>query len=82
MYLGDFDALILRNLPQIGFLSFWNEQIEEKVRGPSFNNTNTLFIAASIDGADSAWQHNEITRILSAADDSYRFKNALWHLSA
>jgi len=51
VYLGEFDFLIRRHFPTLRFLSVWNERLEERVRGPSVDNINTLFIACQ--GADS-----------------------------
>lgn len=45
VYLGEFDFLIRRKFPALRFLSVWNEGLEERVRGPSLDNINTLFIA-------------------------------------
>jgi len=74
VYLGNFDFLIRRNLFPFRFLSVWNEQLEEAVRGPSVSNINKQFIAALIDGVDTTWMQNEIRRIVAAADDSYGVK--------
>lgn len=74
VYLGNFDFLIRSNLPDLRFLSVWNEQIEEAVRGPSIRNINTLFIAALMDGVDRTWLEAEITRIVLKADNSYRLR--------
>lgn len=74
VYLGNFDFLVRRNLFPLRFLSIWNEQIEEAVRGPSVNNINRLFVSALMDGVDATWMQNEIRRIIKAADDSYWIK--------
>lgn len=50
VFLGEFDFLIWRHFPDLKFLSVWNERIEERVRGVSTRNINTLFIA--VVGAD------------------------------
>lgn len=71
VYLGNFDFLIRRNLPGLRFLSVWNEQIEESVRGASVANINRLFISALMDGATPEWLQATITQIVRAADDSY-----------
>lgn len=71
IYLGNFDFLVRRNLPQLRFLSVWNEKIEESVRGASVNNINRLFIAALMDGATTEWVQSEISKYIKAADDSY-----------
>ncbi|WP_321946595.1 hypothetical protein [Paraburkholderia sp. J10-1] len=79
VYLGNFDFLIRRNIFPLRFLSVWNEQIEEAVRGPSVSNINVLFIAVRMDGVDTAWLKREIARVVAAADNSYRlrFVNAI-----
>ena len=74
VYLGNFDFLIRRNLFPFRFLSVWNEQLEEAVRGPDVRNINRLFVAAMMDGVDSTWMQAEIRRIVAAADDSYGAK--------
>jgi len=74
VYLGNFDFLVRRNLPNIRFLSIWNEQIEESVRGASVRNINSLFVAAAIDGATPQWIKSTIANIITSADDSYRIQ--------
>jgi hypothetical protein len=74
VYLGNFDFLVRRNLPNIRFLSVWNEQIEESVRGANVRNINTLFIAATMDGTTDAWVQGQISQIIGDADDSYRIQ--------
>ncbi|WP_227461618.1 hypothetical protein [Cupriavidus pauculus] len=74
VYLGNFDFLIRRNLPNLRFLSVWNEQVEESVRGPNVRNINTLFVSVLMDNVEMSWLHAEIRRIVRAADDSYRVK--------
>ncbi len=74
VYLGNFDFLVRRNLFPLRFLSIWNEQVEESVRGPSVNNINRLFVSALMDNVDTTWMQNEIRRIIKAADDSYWIK--------
>lgn len=74
VYLGNFDFVVRRNLPSLRFLSIWNEQIEENVRGANVANINRLFIAAAMDGVDTTWLQTEISRIIKLADDSYWLK--------
>ena len=57
VYLGEFDFLIRRHFSTLRFLSVWNERIEEKQRGMSVFNVNTLFVACL--GAEG----NEITQL-------------------
>lgn len=51
VYLGEFDFLVRRHYPDLRFLSVWNERLEERARGASVDNINTLFIACQ--GADA-----------------------------
>lgn len=75
VYLGEFDYLIRRNIPGLQFLSVWNEQVEESVRGPNVNNINTLFIAfVPPAGGDTTAYEAQITALIAAADDSYNVK--------
>ncbi|KVN83424.1 hypothetical protein [Burkholderia ubonensis] len=72
VYLGNFDALIRRNLPNLSFLSVWNEDVEESVRGAKLANINKLFVAFKFtDGTDTTWARQQIRNIVAAADDSY-----------
>ncbi len=45
VFLGEFDFLVRRNFSSLRFLSVWNESAEERARGASLDNINTLFIA-------------------------------------
>jgi hypothetical protein len=78
VYLGNFDFLIRRNLLNLRFLSVWNEQVEESVRGPNVQNINRQFIAVLSDGATTADQiaalQKSIRNVVAAADDSYWVK--------
>ncbi len=74
VYLGNFDFLVRRQLFPLRFLSIWNEQIEEGVRGASVANINRLFISALMDNVDPTWMQGEIKRIIKQADDSYWIK--------
>jgi hypothetical protein len=74
VYLGNFDFLVRRNLFPLRFLSVWNEQVEEAVRGANVQNINRLFVSALMDGVDPTWMQTEIKRIIAAADDSYWVK--------
>lgn len=72
VYLGEFDFLIRRTMPNLQFLSIWNETLEESVRGASVDNINRLFVAVvPVDGADLEDTRAQIKRIILAADDSY-----------
>lgn len=72
VYLGNFDFLVRRNLSPFRFLSIWNEQTEEIVRGPDIDNINTLFVTALKDGVDTTDLQNQIKALILRADDSYK----------
>lgn len=72
VHLGNFDFLIRRDIQNVRFLSVWNEQKEEEVRGANVDNMNRLFFAAIADGVDQATLNSQITAIIRRADDSYR----------
>jgi hypothetical protein len=88
VYLGEFDFLIMRNFPGLKFLSVWSETLEEKIRGPSLDNINALFIAiVNADDAETMadshktigsqnWTATQgaIARLISKADDSYKVR--------
>lgn len=75
VYLGNFDFLVRRNLSPFRFLSVWNEQTEEVVRGPNVDNINTLFVAAMKDGVADAALRAQIKAVILKADDSYKVKD-------
>lgn len=72
VYLANFDFLLRRKLSPFRFLSVWNEQVEEAVRGADVDNINTLFISAQKDGVDAPTLQAQMADIIAAADDSYR----------
>lgn len=74
VYLGNYDFLVRRNLSPFKFLSIWNEQREEEVRGPNQDNINALFIAARKTGVEAATLQTQIRRIIEGADDALRLK--------
>ncbi len=86
VYLNNFDFLLRRNLSPFQFLSVWNEQTEENVRGANVDNINTIFIAAQILDDDDVYE-NEFNEqeaisgrtigsegVITIADDSYRVR--------
>lgn len=75
VYLGNFDFLVRRKLSPFKFLSIWNEQREEEVRGASYDNMNRLFIAVRKTGVADTTIRQEIEAVIRKADDSYRFKH-------
>lgn len=72
VFLSDFNFLLRKHLAGVEFLSVWNEQIEESVRGPNVQNINKLFVAYSIPSQATATSEEQIRRIVARADDSYR----------
>lgn len=73
VFLGEFDFLLRRNLPDLKFLSVWNEAIEESVRGANVSNINALFITfVEPQGAARSEIEAQIKRVINRADDSYR----------
>lgn len=74
VYLGNFEFLIRRYITGIRFLSVWNEQIEEAVRGPSVNNINCLFVSILVSGMDTAVALERAKSLIARADNSYRFR--------
>lgn len=74
VYLGNFDFLVRRNLAPFRFLSIWNEQTEEEVRGADVDNINTLFVTALKDDVDDTDLFEQIKTLILNADDSYRVR--------
>jgi hypothetical protein len=74
VYLGEFEFLLRRYLSGIRFLSVWNEQIEEGVRGANVNNINCLFVSGLVAGMADATLQERISTLVKRADDSYRVK--------
>lgn len=79
VYLGEFEFLLRRYITGIRFLSVWNEQIEEAVRGASINNINALFVSGLVAGMTDAAFQDRARTLIKRADDSYRlvFVNAV-----
>lgn len=75
VFMGEFDFLVRKNIVGLPFLSIWNEQIEEKVRGASVDNINALFVSFTTpEGSTQQGTFDAITALINAADDSYRIK--------
>ena len=72
VYRGNFDFLIRRNMNPVKFLSVWNEQREEEVRGASVDNINRLFVAIQKDGWTQAETEDKARQVITNADNSYR----------
>ncbi|MFJ3487114.1 hypothetical protein ACIPL1_27400 [Pseudomonas sp. NPDC090202] len=69
--LSNFEHLVRKKVPQLTFLSVWNEAREESVRGGSLDNFNNLFVSAKRDGTKDDTLLAQITDVLLTADDSY-----------
>ena len=72
VYLGEFDLLLRRYITPVNFLSVWNEQIEEAVRGPDVQNINTLFVAGDVPSMTGAAFESRVRELVARADNSYR----------
>lgn len=72
VYLGNFTFLLRRYLSGIRFLSVWNEQVEESVRGYSEDNINTLFVSGLVSGMSNAVFEQRVSTLIRRADDSYK----------
>ena len=68
VFLGGFDFLVRKRLPGFDFLSVWNEQIQERVRGPSLDYINRLFVSFVSD----AVTEEDIRGVIAYADDSLK----------
>lgn len=74
VFLGNFDFLVRSTLSPFRFLSVWNEQREEEVRGADQANINCLFVAAQKDGVSQDTLHEQIAQLIKKADNSYRYR--------
>lgn len=74
VFLSNFDFLVRQQVAPVTFLSIWNEAREEAVRGASYANINSLFVAASKEGGDDATLHQRIKEIVAKADSSLRYR--------
>lgn len=72
VYLGEFDFLLRRYMAGIRFLSVWNEQVEEGVRGASVDNINKLFVSGLVTGMSDQEFNDRVTQLVHRADSSYR----------
>lgn len=72
VYRGNFDYLIRRNMNPVKFLSVWNEQREEEVRGADIDNINRLFVSIQKDGWTQDETEEKARKIITDADNSYR----------
>lgn len=74
VFLSNFDFLVRKKVVPLTFLSIWNEAREEEVRGASYANINSLFVAASKAAGDQDTLHKEIEQIIHRADSSLRYR--------
>ena len=74
VFLGEFKFIVQRKLSPFVFLNVWNERQEEMARGANVDNINTLFVSFLKDGIQNEEAQNQISRIIHAADNSYRIK--------
>lgn len=72
VYLGEFEFLLRRYLSPIRFLSVWNEQVEESVRGADVLNINKLFVSGLVTGMSDAAFQARVLDLISRADNSYK----------
>jgi len=72
VYLGEFDFLLRRYISPLNFLSVWNEQVEEAVRGADVSNINTLFVAGDVPAMTTPAFQARVLELVARADDSYR----------
>lgn len=74
VFLSNFDFLARKKVAPVEFLSIWNEAREEAVRGASYENINSIFVAATKGGGDDATLHKRIKEIIAKADSSLRYR--------
>lgn len=70
VYLGEFEFLLRQHISGIRFLSVWNEQTEEKVRGANVDNINKLFVAGIADGMTNSAFEDRVRSLVARADNS------------
>lgn len=64
VYFNDYDYVFRKYLPDLAFLSVWNERVEEQVRGASLLNINRCFVAFEVAGMSSGDVHDFIDQML------------------
>jgi hypothetical protein len=74
VFLGNFDFLIRRALPDVKFLAVWNEAVEERVRGASVQNVNSLFVSILLPTQATETTRTMVRQLIGRADDSLRVK--------
>ena len=67
VYLGEFEAMVRRKMPNLQFLSIWNEMRHEEATGTrDVKNVNCLFVAAlNANGTGYQYGHNANARSTS-----------------
>lgn len=74
VYQSNFDYLVRKKVAPVKFLSVWNEWREETVRGASYANMNSIFVAATSAGGNDNTLHKQIEAVIKRADDSLRYR--------
>ncbi len=74
VFLSEYQFLITRHLSPFVFLSVWNEELEEDIRGANVANINHLFVSFIKSGADVTEIQARIREIVRIADNSLRVK--------
>jgi hypothetical protein len=74
VYLAEFQFLLTRKFAPFVFLSVWNEQLEEVVRGASVDNINTLFVSFIKEDISVEQAQANIRRAIDYADGSYKVR--------
>ncbi|MGW8422814.1 hypothetical protein [Comamonas sp. HJ-2] len=82
VYLGEFTFLLRRYISGFRFLSIWNEQVEEAVRGANVSNINTLFVSGLVKGMSASVFNKRAAELLNRADGSYKYKFVATSLQA
>lgn len=67
VYLGEFEAMVRRKMPNLQFLSIWNEMRHEEATGTrDVKNVNCLFVAAlNVNGGGFQYGYNDNARSTS-----------------
>lgn len=74
VYLGEFEFVVRQNIRGFSFLSVWNEQREEEVRGANINNINVLNVAFVNDSYSLFEMQDKIKQVIARADSSYKVR--------
>lgn len=74
VYMSNFDYLVRKRVAPVRFLSVWNEAREEAVRGGSYANINSIFVAATSSGGSDDTLHKMIEQVIYRADSALRYR--------